>query len=43
MKVSELAKHHNNYFPAQVYEKSRPFSLMHSEVWGDSQENNFEC
>ena len=32
----ELAKHHRTSFPLQPYRLSKPFSLIHSDVWGSS-------
>jgi len=32
--ICELAKHHRNSFPAQTYKPSKPFSIIHSDVWG---------
>ena len=32
----ELAKHHRTSFPLQPYRISKPFSLIHSDVWGPS-------
>lgn len=32
--VCELSKHHCTPFPAQTYKVSKPFSLIHSDVWG---------
>lgn len=30
----EFAKHHRSQFPIQPYKPSKPFSLIHSDVWG---------
>ena len=34
--ICELSKHHRTQFPAKPYEKSQPFSLVHSDIWGPS-------
>ncbi|CAJ2656645.1 unnamed protein product [Trifolium pratense] len=30
----EFAKHHRSHFPLQPYKPSKPFSVIHSDVWG---------
>lgn len=30
----EFAKHHRSQFPIQPYKPSKPFSIVHSDVWG---------
>jgi len=30
----EFAKHHRSQFPIQPYKPSKPFSIIHSDVWG---------
>lgn len=37
----ELAKHHRAVFPSQPYKKSKPFTLIHSDVWGPSRVTTF--
>jgi len=32
--VCEFAKHHRSSFPIQSYKPSKPFSMIHSDVWG---------
>ncbi|KAH9722152.1 retrovirus-related pol polyprotein from transposon RE1 [Citrus sinensis] len=32
--ICELAKHHRASFPSQPYKASKPFSVIHSDVWG---------
>ena len=32
--ICELAKHHRVAFPSQPYKPSKPFSIIHSDVWG---------
>ena len=34
--ICELAKHHRSSFPARPYQASKPFLLIHSDVWGPS-------
>ena len=34
--VCELAKHHCSVFPPKPYQVSKPFTLIHSDVWGPS-------
>jgi len=34
--ICELAKHCRTYFPAQPYKPTKPFSVIHSDVWGPS-------
>jgi len=34
--ICELAKHRRTYFPAQPYKPTKPFSVIHSDVWGPS-------
>ena len=34
--VCELAKHHRASFPKSIYKPSKPFALIHSDVWGPS-------
>ena len=34
--ICELSKHHRTQFLAKPYEKSQPFSLVHSDIWGPS-------
>ena len=37
----ELAKYHRSFFPPQKYKASKPFSLIHSDVWGPSRVSTF--
>ena len=30
----EMAKHHSSSFPSQKYQASKPFTMIHSDVWG---------
>ena len=32
--IGELEKHHHSSFPLQPYKPSKPFSIIHSDVWG---------
>ncbi|XP_059289454.1 uncharacterized protein LOC132042971 [Lycium ferocissimum] len=32
----EMAKHHRSFFPSQKYQASKPFTMIHSDVWGPS-------
>jgi len=34
--ICQLAKHHRASFPIQPYKASKPFILIHSDVWGPS-------
>ncbi|XP_074354950.1 uncharacterized protein LOC141693694 isoform X2 [Apium graveolens] len=34
--ICQLAKHHRNPFPSQPYKATRPFTIIHSDVWGPS-------
>ena len=34
--ICQLAKHHRASFPSQPYKASKPFTLIHSDVWGPS-------
>lgn len=34
--VCELAKHHRSVYPSLKYMPSKPFSLVHSDIWGPS-------
>ena len=34
--VRELAKHQRSVFRAYPYQKSAPFTLIHSDIWGPS-------
>ena len=34
--ICKLAKHHCTFFPSQPYKSSKPFSVIHSNVWGPS-------
>ena len=34
--VCQLAKHHRASFPKSLYKPSRPFALIHSDLWGPS-------
>ena len=36
----ELAKHHRTTFPPTTYHSTRPFSIIHSDVWGPSRVPN---
>jgi len=38
--ICELAKHHQNSFPAQTYKLSKLFSIIHSDVWGPNMINS---
>ena len=31
--ICQLTKHHIVYFPFHPYKESKPFSLMHSDIW----------
>lgn len=33
-KICVLAKHHRTSFPPQPYKPSKPFTIIHSDVWG---------
>uniref|UniRef100_A0A1S8ADA3 Uncharacterized protein n=1 Tax=Citrus limon TaxID=2708 RepID=A0A1S8ADA3_CITLI len=37
----ELAKHHRAIFQSQPYKKSKPFTMIHSNVWGPSRVPTF--
>ena len=39
--VCELAKHHRAIFPLQSYKPSKPFSIVHSDIWGPSRISTF--
>ena len=39
--VCELAKHHRAVFLPQPYQKSKPFTMIHSDVWGPSRVATF--
>lgn len=32
--VCQIAKHHRSSFPSRPYQASKPFMLIHSDVWG---------
>ena len=34
--ICELTKYHHACFPPQPYKASKPFSIIHSDVWGPS-------
>ena len=34
--ICQLAKHARNSYPTQPYKSSKPFALVHSDVWGPS-------
>ena len=34
--ICGLAKHHKNTYPAREYKPTKPFSLIHSDIWGTS-------
>ena len=34
--ICELAKHHRSFFPSRPYQASKPFLVIHSDVWGPS-------
>ena len=38
--VCQLAKHQRSYFPSQSYKPSRPFAMIHSDIWGPSRVSN---
>ena len=37
----ELAKRHRAIFQSQPYKKSKPFTMIHSDVWGPSRVPTF--
>lgn len=38
--VCQLAKHQRSYFPSQSYKPSRPFAMIHSDIWRPSRVSN---
>ena len=38
--IYQLSKHTRSHYPPQTYQPSKPFSLIHSDVWGPSQVHN---
>ena len=38
--VCQLAKHTRNSYPSLPYKPSRPFSMIHSDIWGPSRVTN---
>jgi len=32
--ICEIAKHYRNSFPSQTYKPSKPFCIIHCDVWG---------
>ena len=36
----QLAKHHRVSYPSQSYKTSKPFSVIHSDIWGPSRVQN---
>ena len=39
--ICELAKHHCAFFPSQPDKTSKPFAIIHSDVWGPSSVSTF--
>lgn len=37
--ICELSKHHRASFPLQPYKSTKPFSVIHNDVWGPSSDN----
>ena len=36
----QIAKHQRSVFPSQPYKSSKPFALIHSDIWGSSRVPN---